>query len=482
MKKYLLIITMFIALSCLAETRSVWVMPWDITSPGAINTVIQTALDAHQNELLVEVRYRADALYDTSRGAFRYPNPEPRSYVLKDDGFDPLDYILQKGHEANLKIQAWVVVFNATPLESGLLAKNYIYQNHRDWITYTRSGRRMTASEQYGYFIDPGIPEVQDYLLNVIGNLVAGYPDLDGLHLDYIRYPSPDLGYHPISVARYEDYCRDYGEISYNAWRMMQVTSFVEKVNKLVKEENPDMLTSAAVFSNITEAKVDYAQNWPDWLQRKLMDRIYTMTYITKWNRFNEQLDQIRLLHADDRIVIGLKAWTDSGRSLISEDSYGYGLTDLSARIAEVRRQSMKGIALFSYSGLKIGNVWKQLTDLCYPPLPEEAVRTIPGEKEEDSTAVSFVLTEAEGEYQLELSLPRAGYWCWEIWDGDYSYAYARLYQEGLNYDHWDGMVQKADSGTSMALSAGKHLVHLYQVGSDYEYLIPVQFGVGELP
>ena len=188
-----------------AEVRSLWILPWSLKTPQSIDEVISNAILNNQNELLVEVRYRSDALYKQNRTSGTYYNPEPRSYILSDDGFDPLEYAIQRCHELGLKIQAWVVVFNATPLDQKLINKNYMYLNHKAWLTYTKTGSKMNSKDQFGYFIDPGIPDVQDYLLDVFSDIVEGYPDLDGLHLDYIRYPSSQYGFHPVSLARFEE-------------------------------------------------------------------------------------------------------------------------------------------------------------------------------------------------------------------------------------------------------------------------------------
>jgi uncharacterized lipoprotein YddW (UPF0748 family) len=97
------------------------------------------------------------------------------------------------------------------PLTQSNLQNNFNYRNHYEWITHDSSGRKMNSGEQYGYFIDPGVPAVQDHVLNVLCDLVSGYPQLDGLHLDYIRYPSSGWGHHPISVQRYKNHVIQYG-------------------------------------------------------------------------------------------------------------------------------------------------------------------------------------------------------------------------------------------------------------------------------
>lgn len=347
------------------EVRSLWALPWDINSPSKVAKLVETAINNHQNELLVEVRYRADALFDTSRGAQRFNNPEPRSHVLDIPDYDPLLDILELAHAAGIQVHAWVIVFNATPLDKALLERNYIYRKHPEWITYDAQHRIMGTSNQYGYYLDPGIPEVQDYLLEIIGNLLTGYPELDGIQLDYIRYPNENLGYHPVSLARYAEYCREHDEISFNEWRIMQITGFVQRFQSFVKEINPAILTSAAVFADIAEANVLYAQDWTNWLQKGYIDRVYPMAYSTKMKTFTTQLNRFRLLDKNEAIVVGIRAWRDDGASLLYTS--GYNLAEVAQRIEQVRAYGFAGIALFSYAGIKPDNAWKLLTEMSYP-------------------------------------------------------------------------------------------------------------------
>ena len=44
------------------------------------------------------------------------------------------------------------------------------------------------------YYLDPGSPDVQEYLLSIVRELVTNYP-IDGIHFDYIRYMQTDAGY-----------------------------------------------------------------------------------------------------------------------------------------------------------------------------------------------------------------------------------------------------------------------------------------------
>ena len=353
-----------------AEVRSLWVLPWNMQSSEAIDKVIADAVFAQQNEILLEVRYRSDALYTPNRLNSKYANPEPRSYILADDGFDPLAYAIEKARIHQIKVQAWVIVFNATPLLTELVQENYIYRNHPEWITYNQQNERMRSSKQFGYFIDPGIPEVQDYLLDVFSDIVSGYPELYGLHLDYIRYPDATWGYHPISKQRYAS---EGTWLTWNQWRTQQITEFVGKCRDRIKSINPDIMLSAAVFADIDDARNQYAQDWYSWLQQGLIDRAYPMAYQMNDDIFASQMRQMSQQGDPATIVMGIRAWDAQGKSLL--DAYGkqYGINDVVKRIKLIREYGFAGIALFSYEGLRVGNALQYLADVSYFDAPKLA-------------------------------------------------------------------------------------------------------------
>jgi len=353
-----------------AETRSLWILPWDMQSPQAIDDVIQTAVANHQTELLLEVRYRADALYTPNRMSSRFPNPEPRSYILANDGFDPLEYAIRTAKPHGLRIQAWVVVFNATPTDSQRVRENYIYRYHPEWITYDADGKKMRSVRQFGYFIDPGIQAVQDYLSNILCDIVDGYPELDGLHLDYVRYPESKLGYHPESLRRFSE---EGMGLSWNQWRMKLVTDFVRNLNQRVKKINPDILLTAAVFPDIQAAREYYAQDWYQWLEEGIIDLAYPMAYNLDFEIYQNQLINMKLHEFEDRVILGLRAWDQGGKSLLPWENPGYNTTDIYRRIELARKHEFRGIALFSYNGLKPGDAFSHLAQLAFPAIDELA-------------------------------------------------------------------------------------------------------------
>ncbi len=442
----LLIILMGAMQPLQAEIRAIWVLPWSTNTPEKIDAFISSAVESYQTDVFVEIRYRADAMYVTNRVPDIYPNPEPRSYILTDCAFDPLAYILEVGHKNNLRVHAWFVVFNATPLDSKLIASNYIYVNHRDWITYPKNSSRPQSKDQFGYFIDPGIPEVQDYLLNVIGDLLSGYPDLDGLHLDYIRYPDTNLGFHPTSVERYKSQETET-DLTWNEWRIQQVTSFVERARALADTLHPDLILSAAVIANYHDAVEYYAQDWQLWLDNDLLDYVYPMAYQLNINQFNRQLDVMKNMQHDDSIVVGIRAWSENGNTLMSKNrSRTYNILDVAERIGNIRDKGFAGIALFSYDGLQKDNALSYLTQIAYSDkITSEITTPVVAEKPAPKPVipVSITIKPEDGIYHLELKIPSEGKWDLIFRDeqGETVFQRNRYYLKGKNQDYWNGVL-----------------------------------------
>jgi len=102
----------------------------------------------------------------------------------------------------NTKFIAWITV---------LLLHRMIWENcsltifftHPEWITADFTGQKMPNDILEGAYLEPGIPQVQNYLFNIIMDIVINY-DIDGIHLDYIRYPDMQFGYNEIARDKFK--------------------------------------------------------------------------------------------------------------------------------------------------------------------------------------------------------------------------------------------------------------------------------------
>ncbi len=162
------------------EFRANWVITWEyISSSGTVDqkkAKIRQILDEHKagnfTSVLWQVRQSGTAYYNSSY--------EPwGSYAGSTyPGFDPTAYAIDEAHKRGLEFHAWFNVFSAGSTAPGAPA-----QQHPEWICRDQSGNPMTTS----IALSPGMQAVRDYTKKVAMEIVRNY-DIDGLHLDYIRW------------------------------------------------------------------------------------------------------------------------------------------------------------------------------------------------------------------------------------------------------------------------------------------------------
>jgi uncharacterized lipoprotein YddW (UPF0748 family) len=196
-----------------------WVQRSTITSPSSIRALVQSAKAAGFNTLLVQVRGRGDAYYQSQL--------EPRPAVLSKQPltFDPLETVLVEAHQAGLRVHAWVNANLVADAEPSLLPDHLDY-THPEWLMvprelapdlWTVNPRRheyLAALSRYarahsdrieGLYASPLQPAAAQHTLKVIADIADRYA-VDGIHLDYIRFPSSDFDYSPGAVAQFRQY------------------------------------------------------------------------------------------------------------------------------------------------------------------------------------------------------------------------------------------------------------------------------------
>ncbi len=131
----------------------------------------------------------------------------------RNPGYDPLKFIIDEAHNRGIEIQAWLNVYkvygNGKPSETDPEHVVLKYLN-------------LCSEYQDEWWMDPGNPETTSYLLNVIMEMVRNY-DIDGIHLDYLRYPNKDFN-DDVTYTRFGN-----GE-NKSDWRRNNITNFVEVI------------------------------------------------------------------------------------------------------------------------------------------------------------------------------------------------------------------------------------------------------------
>lgn len=335
-----------------AFTKAVWVTSWDLTSREKIDQLIKDCKDNDIDQILAEIRYRGDALYFPNRKDSTFANREPRSYLLADsDNFDPLAYLIKKAKNTGIEIHAWITVFVVTPRKIELLSEDHLYFLHPEWFTSDFNGKRMDPDSYEGAYLDPGVPEVHLHLLNLIMDIIRNY-QLDGIHFDYIRYPDISFGYNKIARTYYQFEYKYRDSDNWQLWKENQVSNFLKKMKISINNMNPEIVVSAAVFPQLATAVSKYAQNWYEWLSKGYIDKIYLMAYTTSNDDLEKLLNQISNLRLNDKIVVGLKAWDSSKK---------YKVDDINFKIKLSKKLKFAGISLFSYSGIRNNDYFKNI-------------------------------------------------------------------------------------------------------------------------
>ena len=309
------------------EYRAFWVDTFNtaLNTPADVSIAVNNAKAANANALFVQVRRRGDSWYLNSLEPMGDRTPiQP--------GFDPLQDMINKAHADGIEVHAFVIMSavwgrapNLFPPEN----PNHVFNQHggfdaatntivpgpNNWLTRTLipdgTGAITYQGHRFGsdFWVDFGHPDAAAYTANVLDHLVRHY-DIDGLHLDRIRYPEigitgqtpstgTSVGYNSTSIARFQTH---YGipvgspppaqnNAQWNQWRRDQVTNIVRRVYLNAIAVKPQLKISGSYIAfggipntndstwNSAEAYWRVYQDWRAWTQEGITDIAVPMVY-----------------------------------------------------------------------------------------------------------------------------------------------------------------------------------------------------------
>jgi uncharacterized lipoprotein YddW (UPF0748 family) len=266
------------------EIRAAWLTTnWNLDWPRAgsspdeqkaqMREILDSLKRANFNTVLFQARVRGDVFYQS--------NIEPwspyfyRSDIIGDQNapYDPLLFVINECHRRGMECHAWLVTF---PVGSQKLVKN----RKNNSIAFRRPD--ICKLHLRDWFLDPGNPEARAYFVSLVNELVSKY-DIDGIHLDYIRYPEASTKFPD------KDTYRKYGNgKSLADWRRDNITALVGDVYRKVKSIKPWVQVSCSPVgryrplnytNNKWTAYESVAQDAGRWLREGIMDAVYPMLY-----------------------------------------------------------------------------------------------------------------------------------------------------------------------------------------------------------
>jgi uncharacterized lipoprotein YddW (UPF0748 family) len=341
--------TLFIVLSfnsTYSQNKAIWATIWSVNNSNKIDDIVLFAENNNFNQIFIQTRYRADALYFPNKNDSTFENSEPRSYILRGNDFDPLEYLIKKLKGTDIEVHAWIPVFVLTPHDLMKIDTNHLYFHHSEWITLSEDGKKMMYNEHEGAFLDPGIPAVQTYMLNIIGDIAKNY-DIDGIQLDYIRYPDSIYGYNQLALEHF----KQSGYVDFNKWKEDQINGFVNKAFIELKNIDPKLKLSAAVYANQSKAINKLSQNWKKWLTNYYVDNVYVMAYNTSNSSFENVINGIEDVNRNKTTIV-LRAW---------KDKKPYNYSQINDKLNISKRYGFINFGFYSYSGLVRNNYIKHI-------------------------------------------------------------------------------------------------------------------------
>ena len=325
-----------------------------MVSKKSIDEMIQFAVLNRFNNIVIQVRGRGDAFYNSKF--------VPKSSLIKDLDFDPLAYVLPTAKEKGLKVHVWLNAYllwssSVKPIQNEHLANTKI-----EWIDHNQlqnkslkellidNKNRKNGFE--GIYLSPGHPNVNKYLLKVFKELVDEY-DIDGIHLDYIRLHDQGYGKNPYAIANFRKYNNSNNQIDalsldqyssqeWNDFLRKSITELVSDTKDMIMLSNSRIELSAAVKPSLYEARERFSQEWDVWLVAGYLDKAFVMNYAADLKIFAANID---IMYDNlpkkyrDRVVVGIATYNQSAEEALTKVKY-----------AKVTRFS--SVAFFSYNSL----------------------------------------------------------------------------------------------------------------------------------
>jgi uncharacterized lipoprotein YddW (UPF0748 family) len=330
------------------EVRAVWVataagLDWPRTQntreqQEALVTIVQTAKALGLNTLFFQVRARGDAYY---RSRYEPWADNLTGTLGRDPGWDPLSFLLDAAHGAGIEVHAWFNVFKVrgpnpvkptTPLHPTLAFPQW------------------TTEIQGEAWLDPGIPAVRTYSLNVALDLVTSY-DIDGILFDFVRYPGQDF-------PDGETYARYGRGTARDSWRRGNLSLFVKEFYERASALKPMLKVGSApvgVYDGQAEGLAsgsyqEYFQDAPAWIRSGWQDYLAPQVY---WN--------IGSSPGDPDFAKLAREWSSrSGGRQIYMAIAAYKpevLRELPEEIDSARAAGTSGQAFFRYEHIRAGHV-----------------------------------------------------------------------------------------------------------------------------
>jgi uncharacterized lipoprotein YddW (UPF0748 family) len=336
------------------EFRGAWIatvgnIDWPVRGASAASqqqalvAILDVLKAAGMNAVMFQIRPESDALYRSSL--------EPWSYWLtgeqgRDPGYDPLAFAIQEAHRRGMELHAWMNPYRVQR-QAGLYATapTHISRTQPSWVLQKGSL----------HILNPGRPEVRNYVARVVADVVRRY-DVDAIHFDDYFYFE---GIANEDAAEYQQYGagQNLGD-----WRRGNVNRLVAQVNDSIRAIRPSVkfgISPSGIRRNAdanTRGFESYSQIYADglaWLQAKTIDYIVPQVY---WYIGKPAADYAAVTNwwasvaTERHLYVGHPAYKIGS---VEDGSYRYTAADIGAQVRFNRvRPTVRGSVQYNTSSV----------------------------------------------------------------------------------------------------------------------------------
>jgi len=334
--------------------KAIWVTRFNILSPSKIDSMVNFASKGNFTDILVQIRGRGDAFYDS-----RIVPVSDKLIEVNGNDFDPLKYVLEKAHSENIKVHAWLNTLYVWSKDELPRSRNHIIYRHPEWLTQNYEGNLsmgfLRSKNVDGIFLSPYFFEVKNYFQNILLEILKNY-DIDGIHFDYIRYPSKEFGFEYELRSRFKlktgtDPNELYSvnnstyvnkEDLLHQWKKMRADALTDFLNFLVtkcRKAYPNIRYSCSVKPDLNIARDYYLQNWDEWLEKEIIDYAFIMNYTSSDRKFEHRINNILEKITGDKIIMGISTFNQTD-------------VNFKNKLSVLEKYILKGFCVFSYDNI----------------------------------------------------------------------------------------------------------------------------------
>lgn len=335
------------------ENRSMWYRSVE-KSDAEVRAVVEKMAALNINAVYLETWYNGRFI--------GFSDNELIAHSTANGSYDAMDGFVRICHEYGIEVHAWVENFFIGTVEAQEQANLELSAHFEGRWLKDRNGKNTffyTASNTNFIFLNPYDKEVRTLLIDFYREIITKY-DIDGLHLDYIRFPelnygSDDFGYNDDIVSAWQkenqttvDPATLKSGSLYQSWikfRQEIINSFVAEVYQMVSETDSSVWLSAAVYPGVPDIKNDIFQDCANWVENGYMDELFSMSY-------GEDNAYVASNAAKFVTLAGDKCFYSTGISAFGETTE----QNFALQMTQVTNEGADGVAIFSLANINSAN------------------------------------------------------------------------------------------------------------------------------